>query len=101
MGYQFREVGEKKGRHYFLICDACGLAVDVVNSYGASRYEEDNRWHKVFNDIYSSFNKSERVKEFCNSCAQALGYINEKGEKLNECQENGIIESTEAVPAGN
>jgi hypothetical protein len=87
LGYRFKEAGINNSRHYFLICDNCGFEVDILNVYCTSKYKEAHGWVTLFNNFYVAHDKSWKVKELCNSCAKALGYINvRKGDILNERQ---------------
>ena len=81
MGYQLREVVRGKHRHYFLICDCCGFEVDTLHITPAEYYKEKNNWLTIKNNKYNfkMFNGDWVKKEFCNTCAKALGYIIDKG----------------------
>ena len=69
MGYTFKDVDGKKTRNYFLICDGCGIEVDVYGQYGVTPYMKNNNWVKLFNNIYITGDDSWRVKELCSTCA--------------------------------
>jgi len=79
--------------HYFLICDRCGLEADIKTCLEEFIYKAKNKWH--------SLKDNGKRKEYCNSCASALGYIKNEGEDGNERKEIGTAESIEAVPAWN
>jgi ribosomal protein S26 len=85
LGYIFKEAAKNDGLHYFLVCDNCGFEIDTLNVFCVTKYKEKRGWITLFNNLYTAYDKSWKVKELCNSCAKALGYIKvRKGEELNE-----------------
>ena len=92
MGNALKRSGNNHTAHYFLICDMCMLEINIRTCLEEPVYKEKNKWH--------SLNHNGERKDYCNSCAAALGYIKGEGEN-DECKTDGIVKSAETMPAWN
>jgi len=74
LGFVFRK--ENEDTDCYLSCDNCGYVVKEIKVFSlnipeVTKYMRENKWFKI--DCTKENNY--KGKDYCNSCAIALGYI--------------------------
>ena len=81
-----RTTGDTLSAHAIVVCDKCGIEIDIIRMCEYENICEKNGWTKKSEyDINAAFNEKYKLFHWCPKCS--LEHANKlQGEKLNECE---------------